>query len=207
MKATFQVGDTVTWTSQAGGNVRTKTGKVEEVVPAGALPNRARFEQLFRSSGVGAARAHMSYVVRVPGKTTKAAGTVYWPRAASLQLLNEKEPQDHSEVGRGTQAFTFLPKAISLPSGVVAKIELIPMPKPDAAGQYLLNPPNTEIQVSLFRNDKLIERRRWDTLISGSDVATLADGSVLDADDLYELDSAGWEVMGDFGMIPTVFAG
>jgi hypothetical protein len=73
---------------------------------------------------------------------------------------------------------------------------------------YPLNPPNTDIQVSLFRNGKFIEQRRWDTLICGRDAAVeLADGSTLDADDLYELDSAGWEEMGNFGMISTVWAG
>ncbi|MGF6813168.1 hypothetical protein OKW30_008385 [Paraburkholderia sp. Clong3] len=105
-----------------------------------------------------------------------------------------------------TNIETFLPNPIALPSGVVARIELIPMPKPDAAGKYPFNPPNTEIQVSLFRDDKLIGRRRWDTLISTGDV-TLVDGSTLGADDLYELDGAGWEEMGNFGMIPTVWAG
>ncbi|ELA01469.1 hypothetical protein D769_00030 [Cupriavidus sp. HMR-1] len=106
-----------------------------------------------------------------------------------------------------TNSKTFLPKSIDLPGGVVARIELVPMPKPDAAGRYPLNPPGTDIQVSLFRNDQLIERRRWDTLICGSDAVTLADGSTLDADDLYELDSAGWEELGNFGMIPTAWAG
>jgi hypothetical protein len=101
----------------------------------------------------------------------------------------------------------YLPNPINLPGGVVARIELDPMPKPDAAGKYPLNSPNTDIQVSLFRNDELIERRCWDTLICGADAVTLADGSTLDADDLYELDDSGWEEMSNFGMIPTVWAG
>lgn len=84
MATEFNVGDTVTWTSQAGGHTRIKVGSIEEVVPPGSLPNRAKFEPLFRSGGVGAPRNHVSYVVRVPGKTTKSAGTVYWPRAAAL---------------------------------------------------------------------------------------------------------------------------
>ena len=71
---------------------------------------------------------------------------------------------------------------------------------------HTFNPPNTDIQVNLFRDDKLIERRRWDTLI-GTGTVTLADGSTLNADDLYELDSAGWQEMGAVGMIPPVWAG
>ena len=105
-----------------------------------------------------------------------------------------------------TNNSTFLPKAINLPSGIVARIELNPMPKPDSTGDYPFNPPNTDIQVSLFRNDTLIERRPWDSLI-GADRAMLADGTTLDENDLYELDSSGWDVMGEFGMIPTVWAG
>jgi len=105
-----------------------------------------------------------------------------------------------------TNNATFLPKAIELPSGVIAKIELIPAPKPDAAGVYPLGH-QADIQVSLFRADTLVERRRWDTLICGADVVTLADGSALDADDLYELDSAGWNQMLDYGMLPGVWVG
>lgn len=80
----FAVGDTVTWTSQSSGYTRTKTGVIEEVVPPQGKPNRDRFPQLYRSSGVGAPRDHVSYVVRVAGKTSKSAGTLYWPRSAGL---------------------------------------------------------------------------------------------------------------------------
>ncbi|WP_420213360.1 hypothetical protein ACN8ZM_39765 (plasmid) [Burkholderia aenigmatica] len=101
----------------------------------------------------------------------------------------------------------YLPNAIALSNGVVAKIELVPMPELNAKGQYPLNPPNTDIQVSLFRDDKLIERRRWDSLIGDVSEVTLADGTILDEDDLFKLDSAGWQEMGNFGMVPTVWAG
>ncbi|WP_396334141.1 hypothetical protein [Burkholderia anthina] len=99
----------------------------------------------------------------------------------------------------------YLPTAINLPCGIVARIELVPMPKPSPAGTYTFNPPNTDIQIHLFRDEKLIEQRRWDTLIGGIDEATLADGSMLDADDLDELDNAGWQEMAKFGMVPTVW--
>lgn len=85
--ANIQVGSTVTWTSQAGGATKTKTGTVEEIVQPKSLPDRERYLQLYRGAGIGLARDHTSYVVRVPGKTSKSAGTLYWPRAAALSLV------------------------------------------------------------------------------------------------------------------------
>lgn len=84
MTTMFSLGDTVQWTSQSAGYAKTKSGVVEEVVPVKGMPNRDRFLQLYRGSGVGSPRDQVSYVVRVPGKTAKSAGTVYWPRAAAL---------------------------------------------------------------------------------------------------------------------------
>lgn len=85
--STFSVGDGVTWTSQSAGHTRTKTGIVEQVVPIKAMPDRQRFERLYKGPGVGLPRDHVSYVVRVPGKTAKSAGTLYWPRVAGLQRV------------------------------------------------------------------------------------------------------------------------
>ena len=85
--ADFRVGDSVTWTSQSSGYTRTKTGVIEEVVPSQWMPNRDQFPQLYRGPGVGAPRDHVSYVVRVAGKTAKSAGTVYWPRSAGLKKI------------------------------------------------------------------------------------------------------------------------
>lgn len=81
----FNVGDTVTWSSQAGGHTKVKTGVIEEVVSPKNYPNRERFPQLFNGSGTGLYRDDVSYVVRVPGKTPKSAGTLYWPRAGALK--------------------------------------------------------------------------------------------------------------------------
>lgn len=84
MTAIIGLGDTVTWTSQAAGVSKSKTGIVEEVVPVKGMPSRERFPQLYRGPGVGSPRDHVSYVVRVPGRTAKASGTLYWPRASAL---------------------------------------------------------------------------------------------------------------------------
>ena len=80
----FNLGDAVTWTSQSAGVVKNKTGIVEQVVAPKTYPDRERFVQLYRGPGVGLSREHESYVVRVPGKTAKAAGKLYWPRANTL---------------------------------------------------------------------------------------------------------------------------
>ena len=81
----FAQGQKVRWSSQSAGVTKVKEGTIEQVVPAGAYPDQKRFEQLYRGPGVGLARAHESYVVRVPGKTAKAAGKLYWPLVRNLQ--------------------------------------------------------------------------------------------------------------------------
>ena len=98
----------------------------------------------------------------------------------------------------------FLPRPIHLPSGVVARIELFPMPLPDGQGRYQPRQ-DCEIQVSLYRGNTLIDRRRWDTLICGAPSVTLADASTLNEDDLDELDADGWDQMCSVGLIPSAF--
>jgi hypothetical protein len=74
-------GDIVTWTSQAAGASKAKTGEIVEVVAAGARPP---------GKGWGWARDHESYLVRVPvGKRTR----LYWPRASRLELAVGPEQQ------------------------------------------------------------------------------------------------------------------
>ncbi|RTL46604.1 MAG: hypothetical protein EKK53_03020 [Burkholderiales bacterium] len=99
---------------------------------------------------------------------------------------------------------TYLPKAIPLQQGLEARIELIPMPTKADSGRYR-PAPNTDIQVSLFRGEQLVERRRWDSIISGEETVQLADGTVLGPDDIDDLDRFGWDQMLDYGMIPNAF--
>lgn len=73
--ATFKVGDMVTWDSQAAGTLLRKTGRVVEVVPAKTPP-------AFRMYST---RDHESYVVEVPGKTSRAKPRRYWPLASKLR--------------------------------------------------------------------------------------------------------------------------
>lgn len=77
MSSPFKLGDIVTWTSQAAGIARTKTGQIVEVVPPGERPNRERFVSLYKNSGVGSPRPAVSYVVMVGRKA-------YWPLANKL---------------------------------------------------------------------------------------------------------------------------
>jgi hypothetical protein len=90
----FKLGDTVRWTSQAGGHVRTKQGKIVELVPS-ELPGSLReLEQMFpdcsvaSTHGHGYPRNHESYIVRVPSGT-KAKDRLYWPRVSALELVVE----------------------------------------------------------------------------------------------------------------------
>ena len=86
----FKIGDKVTWSSQAQSYEKEKLGVVIEVVEPGQRPNRAEFEDLYRGSGCGFGRDHVSYVVRVAtGKAGKGKPKHYWPRASALKPASE----------------------------------------------------------------------------------------------------------------------
>ena len=70
----MKIGDIVTWTSQSQGFVRTKTGVIMAVVPAGGEADR-----FGKIGSVGMPRNHESYLVRVEAK-------LYWPRVSKLKL-------------------------------------------------------------------------------------------------------------------------
>lgn len=84
----FQVGDTVTWTSQAWGSTKKKTGTVVIVVPAGVPPHMLvmnfAIAHGLREPDFGLQRDHESYVVSVPGGP-KAKPKLYWPRVSALK--------------------------------------------------------------------------------------------------------------------------
>lgn len=79
----LNVGDIVTWTSQANGSSITKKGTVVEVIPAGKQPS----VDVIRTPG--AARKHESYVVDVVqvsnGRARKPKR--YWPLVSLLKPL------------------------------------------------------------------------------------------------------------------------
>lgn len=77
----FKIGDIVTWTSQAQGSAKTKTGRIEVVKAAGAGLSEDQIREL---RGAGLPRPQESYLVRVPGATARARGKLYWPVASLL---------------------------------------------------------------------------------------------------------------------------
>ena len=87
--------DTVTWTSQAQGCSKTKTGIVMQVVHPGLMPDRERFKALYTGAGVGSPRNHESYVVSVDmGKSPGKSIRYYWPRVSALAKIDKpKEDQ------------------------------------------------------------------------------------------------------------------
>jgi hypothetical protein len=74
----FELGEIVSWRSQAQGFDKVKTGEVVEVLMPGMRPDRERFPDLYRGPGVGLGRDHISYVVQVGRKH-------YWPRVKHLR--------------------------------------------------------------------------------------------------------------------------
>jgi hypothetical protein len=85
--ATFSVGDTVHWTSQAGGVTTTKQGVIAAIIPAKAkvrtlvrdlAPYGASLERL--GNGPLSCREEVSYVIRV------RTSTYYWPLVSLLRI-------------------------------------------------------------------------------------------------------------------------
>jgi len=91
----FKLGQTVTWTSQAGGHAKTKTGRVVAVI-AGGRGSGDRASKYIRDAkrsgthrscfGGGWDRNSESYVVEVrDGRTSRAKPILYWPVVSLLQ--------------------------------------------------------------------------------------------------------------------------
>ena len=77
----FKIGDSVEWSSSSAGTTKVKSGLVEAVIQAKKYPTD---EQRKEADAYGIARPHVSYLVRVPGRTEKSKGKLYWPRVAAL---------------------------------------------------------------------------------------------------------------------------
>ncbi len=78
MGSNISLGDTVEWTSQAGGYTRKKRGTVVEVVPPCALP-----DVKFRVDSTGLSRRSESYVVHA-SHDGRGGARNYWPIASKL---------------------------------------------------------------------------------------------------------------------------
>jgi len=80
-KQQIRIGDTVTWTSQSQGSVKTKTGTVVAVVPPKEDP-MSLLPQGMKLDSWGLSRPRESYLVQV-GKQTR----LYWPREGTLMKI------------------------------------------------------------------------------------------------------------------------
>jgi hypothetical protein len=69
----FNIGETVEWTSQSAGVTKTKRGQVVQLVQPRAWPPGIR--------NSGAPRGHLSYVVKV-------GSYLYWPRVKNLKEVS-----------------------------------------------------------------------------------------------------------------------
>ena len=80
----FKLGDKVKWVSQAQGCAVKKVGHVVEVVAPGTYATK------LHNCGF---RKGESYLVEVPGKTSKAQPKLYWPVVSLLKgaAAGEKE--------------------------------------------------------------------------------------------------------------------
>lgn len=92
----FKVGDVVTWTSQAQGTAKTKTGNVLAIVPPrmkaiDVLVNVVT-ERHASLTGVGMSRNAESYLIEVPGTTPSSKMRLYWPNVAALSLAAKTTP-------------------------------------------------------------------------------------------------------------------
>ena len=83
---TFNGGDTVEWTSQSAGTIKTKRGEIWAVVPAGTDPRALIPPGAAESGGFGSiggclsSRPHESYLVDV-------GGVLYWPRVCQVRKV------------------------------------------------------------------------------------------------------------------------
>ena len=80
----FKIGQKVTWTSSSNGSTTAKVGTIEIVVAAEKYPTEAQRKE---AGAYGYVRNHESYMVRVPGKTDRSKGKLYWPIANKLQSI------------------------------------------------------------------------------------------------------------------------
>ena len=94
--AKFKLYDEVQWESSAGGGTKLKTGIVMAIVPKGTEPkeeiNNLMKDGIYKSAyGGGWPRAEESYIVAVPGTTSRQKTTLYWPKTKNLYPFTLKK--------------------------------------------------------------------------------------------------------------------
>lgn len=90
--ADLRVGDVVCWASTSNGVTTEKSGRIELVVPANKHPSMITSQAVLKATYTlktdlsGMARDHVSYLVSVPGASSKAKRHLYWPRVSQLSI-------------------------------------------------------------------------------------------------------------------------
>lgn len=135
----LSAGDTVRWSSQAGGRTTSKKGFIRAIVPAGVdfatifnkLPEASQYISEY---GGGIPRNVESYIIVVPGKTKRQSPRAYWPVPSILQLVKRFKP---TEIAVDSQAAPE-PAVDKTPAGegehlstVSAEPEPAPAPNPE----------------------------------------------------------------------------
>lgn len=129
------------------------------------------------------------------------------------RLLDDRNRDSH-RIPNIKDAFNAKPVAvpdmsIALSYGITANLLLVPMPCKDAKGNYpkfmgknsSLMP---DVYLSFGRDGEVLASKvPWGAVITANDSCRINEEIVLGEDDLYEIDSKGWELMGRFGMFPT----
>lgn len=129
------------------------------------------------------------------------------------RLLNETERSNYRIPGI-KDAFNAKPvvmpdMTIALNNDITANLLLVPMPAKDAKGSYpkfvgknaSLMP---DAYLSFSRNGEILAAKvPWGVVINDRDFYSISQEISLSEDDLYEIDTKGWELMGQFGMFPT----
>lgn len=89
----FNIGEVVTWESQAGGSYKSKTGKVIAIIPSKArvrdhVPPPYSLDDV---KGFGFDRRGISYLVEVQ-ETLRSKPRLYWPNVGGLKSANRIDP-------------------------------------------------------------------------------------------------------------------
>lgn len=83
----FEIGDKVTWESQAQGTTTQKQGTVVKVIPPEGGPGFSDYNGThIPHYGGGLGRDHESYLIEVPAKG-KGRPHLYWPRVSALRKV------------------------------------------------------------------------------------------------------------------------
>ncbi|MFM7008256.1 MAG: hypothetical protein ACKO0Z_02790 [Betaproteobacteria bacterium] len=80
----LHIGVEVEWSSSSNGSTTTKRGVVEDVIKPKTTPTHAQKKE---ADAYGLPRDHESYLVRVPTKTGKGKGRLYWPRVSAIRVV------------------------------------------------------------------------------------------------------------------------